>query len=296
MSAIPISERHRYVGASEVAALLGASPFTTAFALWHEKRGTLPRKDLDHAERVQAGKFLEPAIAAWAVEKWQWPLRKVDGHLEHATIPGFGASLDFEDASDGAPVETKNVDGLIFREHWSAEEDEIVDAPVHYLLQVQAQLACRPEAPHGWLLACVGGNRLYRGRIERHPESIALIEEAVREFWSSVREDREPKPDYGRDAAAISTLYRSIGQAPPVDLTRDNRAPELCATYAEAKEAEKRAADRAEAALAELKTIIGPAAKAIVTGFNVSSWHVPEKDIAYVRKAYRVYRITRRKD
>src|SRR5688500_15924076 len=52
------------------------SPYTSSFRIWQEKSGRL-KPDFAESERMQAGKFLEPALAAWAGSKWpDWKLRK----------------------------------------------------------------------------------------------------------------------------------------------------------------------------------------------------------------------------
>src|SRR3990167_8295884 len=119
MTDIPIeSEAHwhslrsKHGGASEAAALCGESPWLTEFQLYHQKAGTLPPTDFSDNAAVNAGRFFEPAIAAWASEKWaddgvQWPLRKVHRYIECGDCPEMGASLDFEESDTGVPVEIK---------------------------------------------------------------------------------------------------------------------------------------------------------------------------------------------
>src|SRR3990167_3524352 len=83
MTDIPIeSEAHwhslrsKHGGASEAAALYGESPWLTEFQLYHQKAGTLAPVDFSDNAAVNAGRFFEPAIAAWASEKWApWALR-----------------------------------------------------------------------------------------------------------------------------------------------------------------------------------------------------------------------------
>ena len=70
MTNIPVSERKHWIGASESAALFGVSPYTTKFELWHQKVGNIAPPDLDDVERIMAGQYLEPSIAAWAGAKW----------------------------------------------------------------------------------------------------------------------------------------------------------------------------------------------------------------------------------
>jgi putative phage-type endonuclease len=272
VTAIPLSERRNWVGASESAALFGVSPFTTRYTLWHEKAGTIDPDNLDNDERVMAGKYLEPAIAAWAAHKWTWPIRDVGGYSPHPTVGGMGCSLDFL-TEDGAPVEIKNVDLSVFLDKWSAEGDEIIDAPAHYLIQVQHQLACHPKAPHAWLLACVGGNKLFRMKVSRHGDFIAALEQEIASFWQSLREGREPAPDFTADRESLSKVY-AIGNGEVIDLRDNNRLPDLCAAYRVAKDEEKAAKDRAGTALAEIRALIGHAGAVFASGFTIKRINV----------------------
>lgn len=294
MSNIALSERAKWVGASESAALLGVSPFLTRFELWHFKSGTIPPHDLDENERVQAGQHLEAAIAAWASARWNWPVRKVRDYLVHPHVARMGASLDFE-TLDGQPVEIKNVDYLVFRDgEWAAEGDVLTDAPAHYLIQVQHQLACRPGIERGWLVVCVGGNRLYRMEVPRHEKLIARIEREVAAFWRSVEEGHEPRPDFEADASTIGLLYAGQ-EGEVIDLRQHNRFPDLCAEYLAAHEIEKEARARKAAALAEIKTIMGSATTAIgPDGFKVKASHVPGG--SYTRDPYWRFNVTKPKE
>lgn len=296
MSAITKADRLKFIGSSEVAALLGASRFLTPFELWHQKAGDLAPADLDNVERVQAGRFLEPGIAAWAADKWGWQIDKADGYDLHPTVKGMGASCDWQETGTRRPVEIKNVDYLIFRDHWEADGDVILDAPVDYLVQVQHQLACRPEVDHGWLVVCVSGNRLFRMKVPRHAAIIAEIESRVAAFWTSIEAGEAPTPDFEKDAANLARLYTVINDGPPLDFTGHNRLNELCAEYKAAGEVEKEAKGRKDAASAEILSIIGPAKKVETAGFNISAWTVAEADVAYTRRAFRSSRITPKKD
>lgn len=290
MTAITREERLKWVGASEVAALLGVSPYTTKFEIWHAKKGNIPAANLDGSERVEAGRFLEPAIAAWANHKWNWDVRNVPDYRPHGTVAGMGASLDFE-TGDGEPVEVKNVDYLVFRDKWEHEGEALISAPDHILVQVQAQMACTPGAERAWIIVCVGGNTIYRMPVDRHLGLIAKIEREVAAFWQSIRDNVEPKPDFSADLDTIGMLY-SKGDGGVVDLTGSNRIPELCATYLHAKADEKSAKARADAALAEIKEAVGTASRAMVVGFKITVSDIAETVTApSVRKGYRKFTI-----
>jgi hypothetical protein len=259
------------------ATMLGCvSRHTTGYRLYYEKAGLLPPEDLDGVERVMIGQELEPAIARAAARKWDpWPLRKVHRYLQ-GPVPGMGASRDYEEHGPGLPpVEIKNVDYLVFRDLWSAKGDEIDAPPIDITLQVQHQIACetRIRAPHGWVVACVGGNKLYRGRIERHEPTIAKIQEAVRAFWAAVEAGTPPLDVADFDTQADVSLLAANVRSAPLDLTADNRLPTLCSRFLKLHAVEKRAADAKDRVKAEIAVKLGSAddtIRAKASGFNIT--------------------------
>lgn len=257
------------------------SPFKTGFRLWMEKSGRVEPDQLDENERVQAGIFLEPALAEWAKRRWDWTkLRKVRRYLTHPSVPGWGSSLDYELNEPGrSPVELKNVDGGSFRRNWTCDGKDIVGMPLNYALQVQAQIGVA-EADHGWIVACVGGNELRRGRIERHEPTQAKIAEAVTAFWQAIRDDRTPTAV--ADYEAVAELHRYGDKSlPPVDLGPDAEFDRLCGRYLRLKAH----FDKVETTLSNIKgqlaSRIGDATRATSGAFKVS-WSVvnrPAKQI-----------------
>jgi putative phage-type endonuclease len=290
MSNITLAERKLWVGASEVADLFGVG-FSSRWIRWLEKAGRIEPEDLSANENIKRGQHFEPAIAAWAADKWGMKIRKVRRYIPHPYIKGFGASLDYE-MRDGVtmPVEIKSSWN---RDGWDLEGDTILDAPLKYLLQVQAQMACT-GAHLAWLVAEIQG-KLYRMQIERHPETITRIEAEVAAFWLSVEEGREPKPDFSTDGGQIAALMQ-ISSGKVTDLTQNNHLPELCADYLHMAAQKKEAEGRMEASLAEIRTIVGDAGKAICNGFTISNTMVKETPVSYVRKGYCLTRITEKKE
>lgn len=293
MSNIPLSERRKWVGGSESAALLGLSPFATPYRLWHLKKGNIEPEDLNDDERVNAGKFMEPAIAAWASHKWDWPIRKVGEYRRSPRVLQMGASLDFEAHETREPVEIKNVDKSIFsnpRGEWEAHGDELINAPAHYLVQVQHEIACpvpgQPMAERGWLVVCVGGNRLFRMEVARHDGLIQMLENEITDFWSSIARNEPPPPDFAEDAEAISMLYTGKG-GEIADLRGNPRATALAAKYLDALEAEKAHKAIKASCLAELKFMMDNRRAAVMDGgYRVSAAHVKEH-VSHVDASWR---------
>ncbi|MBP2230775.1 hypothetical protein J2847_004084 [Azospirillum agricola] len=253
------------------------SRHTTGYRLYWQKRGVLPADDLDGVERVQAGQFLEPAIAAWAAHRWApWPLRKVHRYLRHPTVAGMGASRDFEEHAAGLPpVEIKNVDYLVFRDLWKVEGDQITAPPIDITLQLMHQIACegRARADHGWIVACVGGNKLYRGQIARHEPTIARIEAAVAAFWKAIEDETPPLDVADFDTVAELSLLGAETRAAPLDLTTDNELPILCAEYLREDVDIKAREAKRSAIKAQITRRLGDAPETIrarASGFNLT--------------------------
>lgn len=261
---------HLYEPPPENGVLLGCcSPFKTGYRLWTEKSGLVMPDDLDEVERIQAGVHLEPAIAEWAKQKFEWAkLRKVRRYLTHPAIHGWGSSLDYEVNEPGRPpVELKNVDGGSFRRNWTCEGKDIIGLPLNYVLQVQAQIGVA-EADHGWIVACIGGNELRRGRIERHDGTQDKIAEAITAFWLGVENDLEPIA-YA-DYESVAVLHRQGDKGLPAVAIEDPGFDPLCRRYLRVK----RHADFVEKRLSNLKgqiaTKLGDATKAASSGHKLS--------------------------
>ncbi len=258
---------HMFETPPEGAACLGCvSRHKTGYRLYLEKTGQLAPDEVE-GERIDAGVHLEPGLAAWAQKKWgPWPLRKAS-YSKHPTIAGFGASRDYEEAAaPHRPVEFKNVDYLIFRDNWHADDDEILAPPIDITLQVQHQMAGTP-APEGWIVACVGGNSLKRGKILRHEPTIKKIEAAVISFWAAVNAGVQPLVP---DVDTVVDLYASGVKGREIDLTGDNEAPELCAKYVAAKKIYDDAEFQVGQIKAQLAAKMGVHTKARINGFTIT--------------------------
>lgn len=243
--------RASVIGASEVAALFGKSPWLTEFELWHRKNGTIDTPEFATDERQQAGVRMESAIIDWACDKWGYvkadtPVRVQDGRLgghpdQLADCPERGRGV----------LEVKTVDRLMFRD-WGEEP------PLHYQLQAVTYAGLTGAA---WadLIVLVGGNQLERFRLEARPKLYAEIKSRAEAFWQSIEEGRAPLPDFTRDKDSIAAICRDLS-IEEIDLAADNLAPAACAEYLAAHAALKEAEARKEAAQAEIMFKLAQAA------------------------------------
>lgn len=252
--------RAAHVGASEVAALFGESPYLTEFELWHRKAGNVATPDFAGNERMEWGIRLEPAIIEAAKDRWGYTDREQIKRLSNGK--GLGGHPDRRvTCPERGPgiLEVKMVDWLE-RKKWGDEP------PLHYLLQDQSYQGL-DGAKWGDVIVLVGGNALERHQYDFRPGLYAEIEKRVEAFWQSVRENKPPKADYTRDVGTMAALYSDATDT-VVDLRLDNRMPELLREYLEAKKAETDAGCRVDAAKAEILEKLGTNSAAIVEGFT----------------------------
>lgn len=262
MAIIPVRDeahwhelRAKHIGGSDSAAILGVSPYKTKWQLWMEKAGRLSPEDLSNNKAVQAGTFLESGIANWAAHRWGMPMEKITHYYSVDDTPGMGASFDYA-TKEGYPVEIKwsaNAHG------WTYDNDQILEAPDQYIIQVQHQIAC-VDAPHGWLIALIH-NEPRRLFVPRHEGIIDAIKTGVVQFWSSIRDNVEPEVDFSLDAEAIDRMMEKI---PLTDVDLDAEHTALFEKYIQCNADIKKAEADKDAAKAELLVL----AKARMEGTN----------------------------
>lgn len=263
-------ERAVNIGSSEAAALFNLSPWSTPWQLWMIKAGRLPAEILNK-EWVDAGTFIEPAIASWAQHKFEpFELRKVRRYITHPTVQGMGASIDYETvASPRVPVECKY---SMRGDGWSFADGELTECPPHYLIQVHHQMACM-GADHAWIVAFINGT-LHRLTVPRNETLVGNIEAAVAEFWASIRDNKEPSPDFLEDADAIDRILPRISGGKTIE--GDAAFEALCKTYVDAHAAQLLAENTKKAARAEMAIKMGDAAVAKAGAYKVSAAQIQE--------------------
>lgn len=190
-----LEERRKGVGASDVAAILGHDPRRGPLAVYAEKIGALESPDNDW---MAFGRDVEGAIAQAYARKTGRPVYDLGAHeiRRHPDLPILGATLDREtsgstenrapiEGHDRArvPLELKAV-GYMKAKDWQESP------PLHFQIQLQAQLACTGAA-WGSLAALIGGLVVVWKDIPRNDRFINAMLPRVAEFWSRV-ERRDP--------------------------------------------------------------------------------------------------------
>lgn len=198
-----LRQRDGGIGASEIASVLGESPFASAIELYATKTGRYSR-DLSEVEAVYWGNKLEAAIIEAYSDRTGRQTRKA-GHLLRSTEhPWAMCTLDGETwqaaANDAWPLEIKNVSGF--------KAGEWVDGPPeHYYLQIQQQMLVT-GAEKATIAALLGGQRMVWADVSRDDVTIRKIIHHGAHFWERIQRRDMPAPDGSEGARrALAALY-----------------------------------------------------------------------------------------
>lgn len=190
------------VGGSDVAAILGLSPWRTAYELWLEKTGQRPMQDISGNPAVEWGKILEPIIGGhYAAMHPDRTIERVDGILRSIERPWAQASLDYAVRSpEGMGVLEVKTASYMSASKW---EDGV---PIYYLTQVQHYLSVT-----GWKWAdvavLIGGQDYREYRVERDEDDMAAIARGVDQFWIVNVKERTAPEIRASDSQAFTEMH-----------------------------------------------------------------------------------------
>jgi predicted phage-related endonuclease len=238
------------------------------------------------------GNRLQDAIAHGIAEDNKWSIRK---KTEYMRLPDIrmGASFDFE-INGEALLEIKNVDGLVFKNGWIADDEDNVEAPPHIELQVQAQMAVS-GLKTAYVGALVGGNRVILLKREADEKIIAQLKTKIKDFWFNIENGNVPEPDFKKDAELICKIYGYAEEGKIYDGRSNDHLRALADKYKEFSEKMEEAKSERDAIKAQMLTEFGDAEKALGLGFTVSASMVQPKEISYMRSGYRNFRLNWKK-
>lgn len=179
-----MNDRTKFIGGSDIAAVLGISPWKTTVDLWLDK--TTPRAD--NASQVKRrGNRLEPYIADMITSEFGLQLVKRNERYRDERVPYFAAEIDAE--TDTENVEIKTVHPFKAGDWGTADTDEL---PIHYVAQAQWGLGVTGRSLcHVFPLI---GDDLRHYRVERDDETIEALRAKASEFWTKFVEPRVRPP------------------------------------------------------------------------------------------------------
>lgn len=187
-----MADRSTFIGASDVPVIMGMSPFKTYSCLMGEKLGMVePQPD---SLPMQVGRALEPMLLHYAMR--ELGACRTVGYQQHESQPYFKALPDGQvvESLNLVEIKTSGICGPAMEDWGKFGTDEI---PLHYMWQVQAQLACVAEASLCHLVALIAGRGVGIYNIRRSTSAIIRLEREVDRFWGQVTNLKNRKMDWG---------------------------------------------------------------------------------------------------
>lgn len=271
--------RRAHIGASDVAAVLGISPWSSPWSLWASKVGLLGEEDEN--EVMEAGRWLELSIAPWFTHRTglhvigaQTVVEAADDPLASCTADGFVVDTPVSAIDDALGV--KEIKTAGFGRPW----DPI---PAHY--QAQAQWSMYVTGLQKVWFAVLMGRRLDVHELDRDDGEILFIKSRVDRFWSEHVATGTPPPTDGHDATlrAIAEVYPT--HTPDLSVELDELV-DVLEQWREAKDARLAAEKLEKEAKAAIQAELADAEEGTVAGERVVSYR------AQTRKSYTVAEAT----
>lgn len=229
------AERKGAIGGSDIAAIMGKSPWKSYYTLWAEKSGLID-DNIEPTMAMKLGTAFEPVIRQlWAEDNAQWLKVSETGTWASNIFPTWKAN------PDGIIRWNDGELGILEIKHTSQWWDRLPDA---YELQVQWYLHLL-GLQRGIVVAVAGG--YWREfEVEYDLELMQAVQLSVAEFEHLVANGIEP----GFDGS--TSTYETIRALSPGIKDEDYELGNLYSELILAKET----ADEAEEQLQELKSIV----------------------------------------
>lgn len=268
-----LAARGSGVGASEVSALFGQSPWASMFSLWAEKTGIAAPVEIDEDYLIWGQLQEEPVAKFYELRTGRkvWTGGSPYCVAQHERLPMFRCTPDR--LVLGAPdIGMDEPGGLQIKSAaWFMAEDWEDGPPPHVQIQVQSEMAC--TGARWWSVPVYLGGKFRTYDVLRDEVMIAEIEAQVSWFWRMV-ETKTP-PDIDGHAATGKVLKRlhphDNGEAVGLPVEAVAWFDELTARRAEIAEAQ-RAAKRLKAGPENnLRALIGEATFGILPDGRVLS-------------------------
>ncbi|MGZ4518915.1 MAG: YqaJ viral recombinase family nuclease [Mycobacteriaceae bacterium] len=249
------------IGGSEIAAIVGLSPWQSRFSLWHLKRGTIDKQQVNAGMRW--GTLLEPVICDhFASQRDMLDVLTAGTYRHHERawqIANPDRLLWDDEFGHVGILEVKTASAFDAHEWGHGPED----IPPYYRCQVLWYLDTL-ELPVAHVAVLIGGSDYREYKIQHSPEEAKWLRDQGEAFWQTVVSGEAPGID-GSTATyeAVRKLHPEIdGETVEID-------PDLHEWFQASKKAAEAAATEHIAAKATLLDAMGEARYAEVDGARV---------------------------
>lgn len=270
-----LEARRQTLGASEIPAVIGISPYKGAFELWLEKRGLVEGRSAETPWQAW-GLKMEPVIA----EAYQEYL--LNEHGVAAILRGDGRTSLQISGRPWSCTPDRLVDDLKAQEQWGVDfkqsrygegygQPGTEDVPAHVYAQCQWSMLVADR--QRWdVAALIGGSDFRVYHLMRNGSFILALLSAATVFWKHVTDGTEPPMD-GSSAAKryLQERFPEEVLGAPLPVMDDAATLTLVQELRLVRAEEKRAEERRATLENQIKRIIGDY-PGIVTPLGKVTW------------------------
>ncbi|MEM9994563.1 MAG: lambda-exonuclease family protein [Acinetobacter pittii] len=272
-----LANRKKGIGGSDVAAILGFSPYKSPYQLWLDKTGRSEKSEQN--ESAHFGNLLEDVVAKEFSHRSGMKVQRVKqqlfleahpwaiGNIDRAVInPEISGNVRFKDGAltTDQLLECKTASEYMSKLFGKQDTDQIPD---YYLTQCLWYLLITGcQTIH--LAVLIGGNKFRMYRIERDEDLIKSIFNQVKAFWfNHVLADVPPDPTCFDDVLHRWSKH-VVGKQVEANLNQIKLAEELITVQQTKKDAEA----REEAIKLEIATAMQDAEMMISRGSTICTY------------------------
>lgn len=268
-----LAERRKGIGGSDVAGIMGLSPWSTPVTVWLDKTGRSEPKEETEAMRI--GTELEDFVARRYTMETGRVVQRYNTMLHDGCLLG---NLDRLVVMPGEKVASHQkeirTDTLLECKTSSREWDG--DVPIYYQTQVQHYMGLCPAIKFADVAVLFLGRKHFEVyRVERDQAVINHIQKYLREWWERhVVKDEMPKPTSEADC---KLLWTRSNPGKSVESTAEIKA--TVERLRELKAAEKQLKAEIHAAQSDICAAMGEAEiLADESGKPLVTWKSPTKE------------------
>ena len=210
-----LAYRRKGIGGSDVAALLGISPWRTARDLYYDKLNIAAVEDNENNwVALEMGHLLEPLVAKIFQHRTGYKIYQVKKMFQHPKYPWMLADVDyFVELPDGTTaileIKTTNYNA---KDHWWLDGEETV--PVYYETQGRHYMAVMDV--DRCFFCCLYGNNEEETIIREIRRDEAYADEMIfleQHFWENHVLAKTPPPYTEDGDLVIESVRRHTGPA-----------------------------------------------------------------------------------
>ena len=265
-------DRTKYIGGSDIAAIMLMSRWQTPLGVWAEKTGKVINKlNIDTPEYVQLGMELEEFVAMKFTQATGKKVRRDSRNFTHPQFPYMQGHIDRRVTGTDEILECKTCSA------WKEKEWLGEDIPQEYIMQLMWYLGLT-KSSKGYLAVLIGGQKFIWKEVMFDQELFDKMVITAEIFWKEfVQKDVQPMA-CGDDNATLFELFPTsdIDKAITFEGDEETEVNQLLEARAAGIQAKKEISEEIAECDAKLKQKLGTAEKG-QTGQYSFTWKLQNR-------------------